>query len=282
MARPRGGGGGCASSAAPQDLHWRSSGGSAEFLGTRMRSCSPPASMPMAGCSRRCSGPEDAVISDALNHASIIDGIRLCKARRYRYANNDMADLEKRLHRIRAPAAADRDRRRVLDGRHHRPSAGDLRARGASRRHGHGGRQPRGRGHGPSGARHARSTAASRTRSTSSPARSARRWAARPGGYVAGRARRLSTCCGSGRGLISSPIRCRRRSAPSNADGARPAGGRPSLLERVHANAAVFPRRDGGGFQLVGARSSDRAGDDRGRPACHPNGVAGSDRSASS
>jgi glycine C-acetyltransferase len=39
-------------------------------------------------------GPEDAVISDELNHASIIDGIRLCKAKRYRYKNNDMADLE--------------------------------------------------------------------------------------------------------------------------------------------------------------------------------------------
>ncbi|WP_163835758.1 glycine C-acetyltransferase [Spartinivicinus ruber] len=42
-------------------------------------------------------GPEDAVISDALNHASIIDGVRLCKAKRYRYANNDMADLEAQL-----------------------------------------------------------------------------------------------------------------------------------------------------------------------------------------
>ena len=42
-------------------------------------------------------GEEDAIISDALNHASIIDGVRLCKARRYRYANNDMADLEARL-----------------------------------------------------------------------------------------------------------------------------------------------------------------------------------------
>ena len=42
-------------------------------------------------------GAEDAVISDALNHASIIDGIRLCKAQRYRYANNDMADLEVQL-----------------------------------------------------------------------------------------------------------------------------------------------------------------------------------------
>ncbi len=42
-------------------------------------------------------GPEDAVISDALNHASIIDGIRLCKAQRYRYRNSDMADLESKL-----------------------------------------------------------------------------------------------------------------------------------------------------------------------------------------
>jgi len=42
-------------------------------------------------------GPEDAIISDALNHASIIDGVRLCKAKRYRYANSDMADLENQL-----------------------------------------------------------------------------------------------------------------------------------------------------------------------------------------
>ncbi|MEX0346726.1 MAG: glycine C-acetyltransferase [Rhizobiaceae bacterium] len=42
-------------------------------------------------------GEEDAIISDALNHASIIDGVRLCKARRLRYSNNDMSDLEARL-----------------------------------------------------------------------------------------------------------------------------------------------------------------------------------------
>jgi len=42
-------------------------------------------------------GPEDAIISDALNHASIIDGIRLCKAKHYRYANSDMTDLEAHL-----------------------------------------------------------------------------------------------------------------------------------------------------------------------------------------
>jgi glycine C-acetyltransferase len=50
-------------------------------------------------------GPEDAVISDALNHASIIDGIRLCKAKRYRYANSDMAELEARLKQARAEGA---------------------------------------------------------------------------------------------------------------------------------------------------------------------------------
>ncbi len=42
-------------------------------------------------------GPEDAIISDSLNHASIIDGVRLCKAQRFRYQNNDMADLEEKL-----------------------------------------------------------------------------------------------------------------------------------------------------------------------------------------
>lgn len=44
-----------------------------------------------------CFGPEDAIISDSLNHASIIDGIRLCKAKRFRYKNNDMADLRAKL-----------------------------------------------------------------------------------------------------------------------------------------------------------------------------------------
>jgi len=50
-------------------------------------------------------GPEDAVVSDALNHASIIDGIRLSKARRYRFANSDMADLETQLQKARAEGA---------------------------------------------------------------------------------------------------------------------------------------------------------------------------------
>ena len=50
-------------------------------------------------------GPEDAIISDALNHASIIDGVRLCKAKRYRYANSDMDELETRLKAARAEGA---------------------------------------------------------------------------------------------------------------------------------------------------------------------------------
>jgi glycine C-acetyltransferase len=51
-----------------------------------------------AGLFETLIGPDDAVISDELNHASIIDGIRLCKARRYRYKNNDMTDLEAKLN----------------------------------------------------------------------------------------------------------------------------------------------------------------------------------------
>ena len=50
-------------------------------------------------------GPEDAIISDALNHASIIDGIRLCKAKRYRYATSDIADLETQLKAAKADGA---------------------------------------------------------------------------------------------------------------------------------------------------------------------------------
>src|SRR3546814_5017826 len=62
-------------------------------------------------------GENDAIVSDALNHASIIDGVRLCKARRYRYANCDMADLEEQLQQARTDGAGtimiDRKRTRL-------------------------------------------------------------------------------------------------------------------------------------------------------------------------
>src|SRR5260221_6687208 len=50
-------------------------------------------------------GEEDAVVSDALNHASIIDGVRLSKAKRFRYSNNDMADIERKLAQAKADGA---------------------------------------------------------------------------------------------------------------------------------------------------------------------------------
>ena len=94
-------------------------------------------------------GAEDAVISDELNHASIIDGIRLCKAKRLRYKNNDMADLEAKLQEApRRAVPADRHRRRVLDGRHHRQPEVGLRPGRQIRRPGDGRRLARRRLHG--------------------------------------------------------------------------------------------------------------------------------------
>ncbi len=68
-----------------------------EFLGMEDTILFPSCFDANAGLFEALLGPEDAVISDALNHASIIDGVRLCKARRLRYANGDMAELEARL-----------------------------------------------------------------------------------------------------------------------------------------------------------------------------------------
>jgi glycine C-acetyltransferase len=67
------------------------------FLGTEDTILYPSCFDANGGLFETLLGPEDAVISDALNHASIIDGIRLCKAQRYRYANDDMIDLKAKL-----------------------------------------------------------------------------------------------------------------------------------------------------------------------------------------
>ena len=65
----------------------------------------PPASMPTR-VFEPLFGEQDAIISDALNHASIIDGVRLCKAVRYRYANADMNELEECLKKAQAQLSA--------------------------------------------------------------------------------------------------------------------------------------------------------------------------------
>ena len=80
-----------------QSIHKQLEAKLSEFLGTEDTILYSSCFDANGGLFETLLGPEDAVISDALNHASIIDGIRLCKARRFRYANNDMADLEARL-----------------------------------------------------------------------------------------------------------------------------------------------------------------------------------------
>ena len=80
-----------------QDLHRALEARLAAFLGTEDAILFSSCWDANGGVFEILLGEEDAVISDALNHASIIDGIRLCKARRLRYANNDLAELEARL-----------------------------------------------------------------------------------------------------------------------------------------------------------------------------------------
>ena len=88
-----------------QDIHRLLEQRLARFLGTEDAILFAACFDANGGLFEPLLGPEDAVISDALNHASIIDGIRLCKARRYRYANSDMADLEVQLAQARADGA---------------------------------------------------------------------------------------------------------------------------------------------------------------------------------
>ena len=80
-----------------QDIHKQLESSISEFLGTEDTILYPSCFDANGGLFETILGPEDAIISDALNHASIIDGVRLSKARRYRYANNDMAALEEQL-----------------------------------------------------------------------------------------------------------------------------------------------------------------------------------------
>ncbi len=80
-----------------QDIHKELEAALTKFLGTEDTILYPSCFDANGGLFETLLGAEDAVISDELNHASIIDGVRLCKAQRYRYKNSDIADLEKQL-----------------------------------------------------------------------------------------------------------------------------------------------------------------------------------------
>jgi glycine C-acetyltransferase len=88
-----------------QDLHKTLEARLSKFLGTEDTILYAAAFDANGGLFEPLLGEQDAIISDTLNHASIIDGIRLCKAKRYRYAHNDMADLELQLQQARADGA---------------------------------------------------------------------------------------------------------------------------------------------------------------------------------
>ena len=88
-----------------QDLHRELETRLAQFLGTDDSILFAACFDANGGLFEPLLGPEDAIVSDALNHASIIDGIRLCKAKRYRYANSDMDDLETQLKAARSDGA---------------------------------------------------------------------------------------------------------------------------------------------------------------------------------
>jgi glycine C-acetyltransferase len=95
-----------------QDIHKELEQRISEFLGTEDTILYAAAFDANGGVFEPLFGEEDAIISDELNHASIIDGVRLCKAQRYRYKNSDMADLEQQLIK----AQAQRNRIIVTDG----------------------------------------------------------------------------------------------------------------------------------------------------------------------
>jgi glycine C-acetyltransferase len=95
-----------------QDIHKQLEASIARFFGTEDTILYAACFDANGGVFEPLLSEEDAIISDALNHASIIDGVRLCRAQRYRYANSDMADLENKLK----TAQAQRFRLIVTDG----------------------------------------------------------------------------------------------------------------------------------------------------------------------
>lgn len=88
-----------------QDIHKALESKISDFLGMQDTILYPSCFDANGGLFETLLGADDAIISDALNHASIIDGVRLCKAKRYRYGNNDMLELEVQLQKAQADGA---------------------------------------------------------------------------------------------------------------------------------------------------------------------------------
>lgn len=88
-----------------QDIHKALESKISDFLGMQDTILYPSCFDANGGLFETLLGADDAIISDALNHASIIDGVRLCKAKRYRYGNNDMLELEAQLQKAQADGA---------------------------------------------------------------------------------------------------------------------------------------------------------------------------------
>ncbi len=205
-----------------------------------------------AGLFETLLGAEDAVISDELNHASVIDGVRLCKAKRLRYKNRDMADLERAAEGVRGrPLPADRHRRRVLDGRLPRAAGRDLRPGRRARRAGDGRRLARGRLHRAdrAGARRSCSACADRVDVVTGTLGKALGGAS--GGYTSGRAEIVAMLRQRSRPyLFSNSL------APSITSAALAAldllDSSGELLERLRANTALFrSRMTEAGFDLL-------------------------------
>ena len=182
----------------------------------RRRSSSRPATRPTSARSARCSAPGDTVIADSGDHASILDGCLLSRAKLRPFRHNRLDKLEKMLERAaeRRRRRARRRRRRVLDGGRHRRRCREIvELCEALRRAADGRRGARRRRARRARRRHVASCSASRTASTCAWARSRSR---SPPAAASSPARtRSSTSCASSRARSCSPPRpCRPRSAP--------------------------------------------------------------------
>jgi glycine C-acetyltransferase len=233
-----------------QDLHKTLEAALSRFLGTEDTILYAAAFDANGGLFEPLLGEQDAIISDELNHASIIDGIRLCKAQRYRYKHNDMADLERCLQQARAEGArfklvftdgvfsmdgtiAQLDVMRALCDRHDALLVSTSAMPAASW------------GHRP---RHARTPG--RLRQGRHHHRHAGQGAGRRVGRVhQRRGARWSSCCASARGPICSPTPWRRHRRRLDR-GAGPAGGSTALRDKLADNTRYFRAPSRAGFDI--------------------------------